>query len=182
MALRDYLEQRERELLAEMKKIRDEIGARQLQLVPLESELSEIRRCKASVGMTNELGGSVFSGFGTLGPSIKGTVESSSGVVSTGITVTRSDAVAGSGVVAYADLTMKQLVLKALSQHFENGATRRELVDFFRNAWGREVEPASLSPQLSRLAADGLIMQRKEDHRWSLTADGALLSLPIGVV
>lgn len=58
----------------------------------------------------------------------------------------------------YAKLTMKQLVRKALDEHFTNGATASELLDFFRNAWGRnDVVRTSLSPQLSRLKREGII-------------------------
>jgi hypothetical protein len=55
-------------------------------------------------------------------------------------------------------LTMKELVLKALSERFANGATVSELVEFFAIRWGREdVARPSLSPQLSRLKEEGKI-------------------------
>jgi hypothetical protein len=67
----------------------------------------------------------------------------------------------------YAKLTMKQLVRKALDEHFENGATANELMDFFRNAWGRnDIVRSSLSPQLSRLKREGLITL--EGKKWHL--------------
>ena len=54
-------------------------------------------------------------------------------------------------------MTFKQLVVKALSEHFENGATANELLDFFKSNWCREIMRTSLSPQLSRLKNDNLI-------------------------
>jgi hypothetical protein len=72
----------------------------------------------------------------------------------------------------YAKLTMKQLVRKALDEHFANGATALELLDFFKNAWGRhDIIRSSLSPQLSRLKREGVI--RLEGKTWHLAGDGA---------
>lgn len=58
----------------------------------------------------------------------------------------------------YASLTMKQLALKALSEHFPNGATASQLLQFFKDAYGRaDIVRSSLSPQLTRLKTDGLV-------------------------
>jgi hypothetical protein len=64
---------------------------------------------------------------------------------------------------------MKQLVLKALEEHFPNGATAIQLIDFFHNAWGRtDVIRSSLSPQLSRLKVEkDIILSGKT---WTLAA------------
>jgi hypothetical protein len=67
----------------------------------------------------------------------------------------------------YEKLTMKQLVVKVLREHFPQGATTRQMVDFFRDAWGRNIERPNLSPQLSRLHQDG-ILGRGDNHRWFL--------------
>lgn len=53
--------------------------------------------------------------------------------------------------------TFKELILKALSERFSSGATANELLDFFKREWGREIMRTSLSPQLSRLRAEGQI-------------------------
>jgi hypothetical protein len=62
---------------------------------------------------------------------------------------------------------MKQLVVKALAEHFEKGATVNEMIDFFRDAWGRDVTRQSLSPQLSRLLRDGSIAHG-DGRKWIL--------------
>lgn len=55
-------------------------------------------------------------------------------------------------------LTMKQLVLKALGEQFANGATANQMLEFFAREWGRtDITRTSLSPQLSRLKAEGKI-------------------------
>lgn len=72
-------------------------------------------------------------------------------------------------VSPYRKLTMKQLVRKALDEHFVNGATATELLEFFRNAWGRnDVVRTSLSPQLSRLKGEGLIVL--QGKHWMLAS------------
>lgn len=179
--LRSFLEKREIELLDSMQRIRGEITRQQMLLVPLEAELSEIRRCKASIGIAAQPAGGIgavrfaYVGTGGIGGHILN--------VDTLPRFETTATVPASGVVAYDDLTLKQLILKALIQHFpQNGATRSDLVAFFRAAWGREVQPNSLSPQLSRLASEGMIMYRDEDHRWELTSDGAALAMPIGIL
>lgn len=151
MGIREYLEQREKELLESIDFERQQIEKHQLSLVPLEGELAEVRRAKSAIGIN------------TSG------VENLAGSVS-------SDS-------PYAHLTMKQLVMRALGQQFREGATRSELVEFFRNAWGRhDIEPTSLSPQLSRLMSDGLITYEDNDHRWILTSEGALLAMPVAAL
>lgn len=55
-------------------------------------------------------------------------------------------------------MTMKQLVMKALTEHLRNGATALELLDYFARVWGRtEISRTSLSPQLSRLKRQGKV-------------------------
>jgi hypothetical protein len=67
----------------------------------------------------------------------------------------------------YARMTMKELVRKVLSEHFHNGATTRQMLEFFRDAWGRDIERTNLSPQVSRLSQEGII-GRLDDGRWYL--------------
>ena len=66
----------------------------------------------------------------------------------------------------YHRMTLKSLIKKALREQFPRGATANELVDFFENAWDREVQRTSLSPQLSRLKDEGVVVL--EDTRWTL--------------
>ena len=37
---------------------------------------------------------------------------------------------------------------KALSEQFQHGATTKQLVNFFKDAWGRDIERTNLSPRL----------------------------------
>jgi hypothetical protein len=54
----------------------------------------------------------------------------------------------------YEALTLKQLAIRALRDHFADGATTHQLLVHFERAYGRRVERPSLSPQLSRLKDD----------------------------
>ena len=65
---------------------------------------------------------------------------------------------------------MKQLVEKVLREHFHNGATTRQMLEFFRDGWKRNIERANLSPQITRLVRDGVVKQR-DDGRWFLVDD-----------
>lgn len=67
----------------------------------------------------------------------------------------------------YRTLSMKQLTITALSQHFEKGATAQQLLAFFRDAYGRgDVIRSSLSPQLTRLKRENKIY--REGLVWKL--------------
>jgi hypothetical protein len=68
-----------------------------------------------------------------------------------------------------AKLTLKQLILKALTEHFVDGATAIQMLDFFARQWGRQEMRTSLSPQLSRLKEEGKI--KLEGKIWTLGTD-----------
>jgi hypothetical protein len=68
----------------------------------------------------------------------------------------------------YDHLTMKELVVKALNEHFVHGATTKQLIQFFRDAWSRIIERTNLSPQLSRLYQEGTIGRASGRKEWHL--------------
>jgi hypothetical protein len=140
MHLRDFLESRERELMVE-------IAALHKQLTPLEGELAEIRRAKAAVGSTRS---AARESAAKLGKDATDSPEPRS-------SPDRLNVMDGSAASAYAGLPIKQLAIKALAEHFPNGATTRQLRDFICNAWERDLPRTSLVPQLSRLYHDEVI-------------------------
>lgn len=178
--LRAFLDRREKELA-------DEIATLHRQLAPMEWELSEVRRAKGALGIEAS---TAFHGTGTLtisehpsGPVpaaiagkgvgfatiVTGTLR---GAAPTGTaeTIAAPPNLLTSFLSSHKRLTMKQLVVKALMEHFERGATAKQLREFFRDAWGRDIERPNLSPQLSRLRADGVIELMPDTHVWRLTA------------
>jgi len=75
-------------------------------------------------------------------------------------------------------MTMKQLVIKALSENFPRGATASRLLDFFAETWGRnDVVRSSLSPQLTRLHRDGWI-KLLDDNVWIMVSNIPGSSMP----
>lgn len=127
-SLREFLDQREAELLAEIDGIR-----RSLQ--PLESELGDVRRAK-----------SVIAG--------QAPVEYRSPPSA----MDEFDAVPEVPSGPYARLTMKELTVKALRERFPHGASAQTLLQFFQQAWERsDVRRSSLSPQLTRLKDERII-------------------------
>lgn len=82
-------------------------------------------------------------------------------------------------------MTIKELVVQAIIDHFPNGGKISDIREFIRNGYGREIDQASLRPQMHRLKADGVLIQEGEiwnmerrkrglyamyDHRTSRTA------------
>lgn len=122
MNTREFLDQREAELVAQIAPLRE-------QLHPLERELAALRRAKGAVGMERvEL---AAPDIGAVG------------------------------------LTMKQMAVKALSEHFPRGATTRDMLGFIHDGYGRgDITRESLSPQLTRLLRAGVI--KRIGNRWAV--------------
>jgi hypothetical protein len=85
------------------------------------------------------------------------------------------------------NLTIKQLVVQALLDHYMGGATSADLREFIHNAYARSVEASSLRPQLHRLKAQGILDYFPGTETWNLRVEKrdhythALLSGALGV-
>lgn len=124
-------------------------------LIPLERELADIRRAKSALSSHQSEGVEPAAGITIVAKGYP-----------PGTEVKNTDL-----AFLYRKLTMKKLALKALEEHFENGATASELLKFFADAWGRtDILRESFSPQLSRLKSDGLITY--DGKRWHLARPG----------
>src|SRR5581483_3144835 len=66
----------------------------------------------------------------------------------------------------YARMTIKELVIQALIDHFPKGGKATEIRDFIRSGYGRDIDAASLRPQMHRLKADHVLTQ--EGEVWNL--------------
>lgn len=73
-----------------------------------------------------------------------------------------------SAAAFYSSLTLKQMALRALKEHFTEGASAQQLLEYFETAYGRSIERSSLSPQLSRLKEDHEI--ELEGRLWKLVS------------
>jgi hypothetical protein len=151
--VRDILAGHEAGLIDRLEKLRT-------QMIPLERELAEVRRAILALESTDygpQQRQMIFPGSDSdLSPE---------GPASELTSIIYFDAFRRTS--PYAKLTIKALVRKALDEQFQRGATASELLDFFRNAWGRaDVVRTSLSPQLSRLKQDGEVIL--VGQRWML--------------
>ena len=100
-------------------------------------------------------------------------------VISASGTAASSASVAHHKRIAHPDiqkLTFKQLIVKALGEHFTNGATANELLELFERKWGRRLMRTSLSPQLSRLKNDKII--ELEGKVWHLSKPVKAFGVP----
>jgi hypothetical protein len=66
----------------------------------------------------------------------------------------------------YERLTIKQLVVQALVDHFKSGGTAIGIRDFIQDAYGRDILPSSLRPQLHRLKSAGILGQDQSTDTW----------------
>ncbi|MGI8568506.1 MAG: hypothetical protein ACR2KT_05290 [Methylocella sp.] len=184
---RDFLERRE---IALTNKIASLYG----QLAPYEAELAEVRRAKGALGLlarTEQIGTDQPPPRPldhALPPC--GWQSDNSSDVAIEIAMTRhrqsagssAEAAMASGVGAafvqqpplplvlspYQKMTMKEMVIRALTEHFREGATAKKIREFLRDGYGRNIERNNLAPQITRLHKDGFI-ERTDDGGWKLT-------------
>lgn len=163
MNLRDFLDQRERELV-------EEIGDHRTQLILLESELAQVRRSRQIIGPF-DISAEVLERIREEGRANKAALDAA---IAAGVDFLQDAPPADEETPLtrvirpnpHENLTMKGLVKKALWEQFRGGATTRQLLDFFRDAWSRNIERTSLSPQLSRLFQDAEIGRIRSTRGW----------------
>jgi hypothetical protein len=66
-------------------------------------------------------------------------------------------------------MTIKELVVRSLLDHFKQGAPAASIRDFIRDAYGRTIEPSSLRPQMHRLKSDSILTHDPATDTWDLT-------------
>jgi hypothetical protein len=152
--VRELLESHEAAVVERIAKLRDE-------LVPLERELFEIRLAKSAIDRSPRSSDQ---------PELFAAGNANRGLDLAKFTALRNTLVHGSWSAPqspYERFTIKELILKALDEQFEGGATAAELLKLFAGAWGRlDIARTSLSPQLSRLKQEGKLI--REGQTWRL--------------
>jgi len=151
--VRQMLETHEKAIVAKLNALRE-------QITPLEQELLDVRMAKQA--LDRESPATRQPQFALARPSIL--------KVQDAVSHTTADPVVQTTDAArspYARFTIKELVVKALAEHFPNGATANQMLDVFSNVWGRgDIVRTSLSPQLSRLKEQHRII--RQGHIWHL--------------
>jgi hypothetical protein len=68
----------------------------------------------------------------------------------------------------FAHMTIKELVIQAILDHFPEGGRTANIREFIREGYGRDIEAASLRPQMHRLKAEGILFFRPENETWNI--------------
>jgi hypothetical protein len=167
--LSDYLKRRERELVQQTAALRG-------MLIPKEQELANVRQAMEAVGikrsyveqlqpfLDQEQDEQVQPMHGLLHS------ESHPGILNSGPFPWELG-----NPLRMESLTIKEMILRALNEHFHLGATPSELSDYMRNAYGRDVDRNSISPQLTRLRDEGLVQNTNAlTGKWEIVLRGTL--------
>jgi hypothetical protein len=70
-----------------------------------------------------------------------------------------------------AKATIKDMILAALTRHFNIGASPTDLRDYILTTFGRDIDRNSIGPQLSRLREEGMV-DMLSDGKWKLSQNG----------
>ncbi len=152
-SVREFLDDRERSLREAIQTLRSEI-------IPLEQELLDVRLAKGA--LKKDAANSEQPRLALASPGVLRVHDAVSASTTDTVTLTTDPFRS-----PYFRLTIKQLVQKALDEHFQDGATANDMLHLFENVYGRgDIARTSLSPQLSRLREDGIIF--RTGHLWRL--------------
>jgi hypothetical protein len=166
----ESLQRKERELIQRISAVR---GA----LAPLEHQLEQVRKAMTAIGLTT--GQDVLGMLRSAAPTTDGfTVTTFPDLPQTNHNALFG--LAALGASKDHPLTIKQMIVYGLRDHFHNGASPVELRDYLHTAYGREVDRNSISPQLARLREEGRVEQNAliSDGKWRLTALGRMYDHP----
>ncbi len=145
---RDFLERRRRELEQQLSALHGQMSALRNEIEAKKSEIGEIDRAIAAIGPLTKVDISVGAVNIEVGSPVIGTPELRSG---------RYDA-----------MTIKELIVQALLDHFPEGGSSAEIREFIKNAYGREIEQSTLRPQLHRLKEGEAIEYDSQKDVWKL--------------
>jgi hypothetical protein len=147
--LRSFLERRERELT-------EKIRALVAQLAPMEQEIAEIRRSRAALGMPPAQGATNF-------------ITTPAGIMPLPRRLERPNVVRALAKAirekTLGEMSIKHLIIKALFEHFKEGATPIELSHFLSETYKRAIGSGSIRPILGRLNIEGMVVRNLES-KW----------------
>jgi hypothetical protein len=161
---RDFLDRRRRELEQQLSALHGQMTALRDQIEHRKREIEEIDRAAAAIGPTTKVVSSSGMTFEAAADVAAPTAERNRrnmAEITSGVTdvIVRLD--------PYSHMTIKELVIQALIDHFPKGGTLTEIRDVIRNAYRRTIEPPSLRPQMHRLKADGILGQDHSTDTWN---------------
>jgi hypothetical protein len=145
-----FLARRERELTAQ-------ISALHGQIAPKEAELLQIRRVKAALNLDADLSKSLTS---------EAELPANHHLFTTNYDAVLASVIGGRSMPPYHTMTIKELTIQALLDHFHVGGTAAGIRDFIRDAYGRAIEPASMRTQMHRLKVDSILKYDPDKDIW----------------
>jgi hypothetical protein len=163
----EFLRKRQRELASQ-------ISALKGQLAPKEAELAQINQMMMLLEAPPNLlltplpqqnSNAPVNYYDALKPFLPADNEQLAPIYRTeGLQLPRSPSTTRS----YEQMTIKELVIQALLDHFPTGTNLALLRDFIRDAYRRTIEPSSLRPQMHRLKADRVLFHDPASDLWNL--------------
>jgi molybdopterin-guanine dinucleotide biosynthesis protein A len=168
--LYEFLVRRERELEHQISALRGQIELMRGNLAQRELELEQIKNFRAA--KPSPVGGALPAFPQTNSNAIFGIavdVPALAAMAAQNATVSFEtlNALKAAETAHYQKMTIKELVIQALIDHFPNGGTANNIRDFIHNGYGRTIEPGSLRPQMHRLKAD-MILTLDANDIWNL--------------
>jgi hypothetical protein len=179
-----YAERRERELKHQISALKGQLTLIQGEIAQRENELGQITHIRASQTIA---GGGIANRL-SLGQALLGSAELAHGVVpqsgpregvanrplgvmpSPGPYPLEHQSLQTSINERFKQMTIKELVIQALLDHFPTGASAAPLRDFIKDAYGRLIAPSSLRPQLHRLQAAEILYHDPSSDLWNITS------------
>ena len=126
------------------KELKSQISALRGQLDPRETELAQIEKMQSLLAIAPAAGLADLASDAQMGPPSDVQVE----------------------------MTIKEMILSALRDHFiDYGASPTELRDYMKSAYDRDIDRNSISPQLSRLREEGMV-DMLNSGKWKLSRHG----------
>jgi len=148
--LHEFLDRREGELA-------DRIHGLRCELAPLEKEISEIRKTRATLGLRSLF---FVPPVRSSNPAVQQHDGPPANVTQILERVVHNEESRG-------EMTIKELVIRALLD-FPSGAMPEEIGEHIAKAFGRTVNPGSLRPNLARLREDEIVMHDGLGSKWIL--------------
>lgn len=147
--VRDLLDRRECELMQQIQLLQTELAALRNDLAPKEVELIEVRRAKASLGMTAS-----FPWIASL-PHRPDNQPDNSAAEREKTYRSLAETIRNTPPDT---LKIKDLLVLAFIEHFQqHGASPADLKAQIQSSYGRDIDPGSVRPNLARLREDGIV-------------------------
>lgn len=162
--VRDLLVRREGELLNQIELIQAEIDELRHDLTPKESELIEVRRAKAALGMS-------LSPDDVQRPPVQ--------PVNADVELHYQHVAHALRETPHEVMKIKDLLVVAMIEHFQViGAAPADLKSQIKLSYGRDIDPGSIRPNLARLRDEGIVM-RAIPPKWVLRPEAATVMTAI---